>query len=131
MQNARLGRLGDYSRTSTDTHLCVVCSHEVMGPAITGSANVLINHRPALRVGDRGVHAGCCGPNTWHAKHGAVSVLINNRPAHRINDDVEHCGGDGTLIQGSANVLVGDFSKPAGDNDDDFLLAWIGWDVLP
>jgi uncharacterized Zn-binding protein involved in type VI secretion len=67
----------------------------------------MVNGKPALRVGDTGVHAACCGPNTWTAIKGSATVLINNMPAHRMGDNDMHCGGPGTLIEGSPDVIVG------------------------
>jgi uncharacterized Zn-binding protein involved in type VI secretion len=78
-----------------------------MGPAIAGSADVLVNGRPALRQGDNGIHAACCGPNTWSATGGSATVFINGKGAHRLGDADQHCGGLGKLVEGSANVLVG------------------------
>jgi uncharacterized Zn-binding protein involved in type VI secretion len=79
----------------------------VIGPAIVGSPNVLINKLPAVRVGDVGVHAACCGPNMWEAKVGSGTVKINGKAAHRMNDMDKHCGGVGKMIEGSPNVIVG------------------------
>lgn len=101
------GRLGDKSFVPVDAHGCLVCPHPAIGPAIQGSPNVLVNYRPALRVGDPGTHAACCGPNTWTAQTGSGTVLINGRPAHRQGDMDAHCGGIGHLIEGSMNVIVG------------------------
>jgi len=61
-----------------------------------------------VRVGDPGIHAACCGPNTWNAKVGSSTVLINGRKAHRLGDLTKHCGGLGSTVQGSPNVIVGD-----------------------
>jgi uncharacterized Zn-binding protein involved in type VI secretion len=101
------GRLGDKSQAPADAHGCLACPHPVIGPAIKGSPNVLVNFRPALRVGDTGIHAACCGPNMWTAVKGSATVLINNMPAHRMGDMDQHCGGVGTLIEGSPDVIVG------------------------
>ncbi|MDJ0819195.1 MAG: PAAR domain-containing protein [Desulfobacterales bacterium] len=101
------GRLGDKSQGTPDFHGCPSCPHPVIGPAVQGSPNVLVNFRPALRVGDAGIHAACCGPNTWTAVKGSSTVLINNMPAHRMGDMDQHCGGVGTLIEGSTDVIVG------------------------
>jgi len=101
------GRLGDKSQCPADAHGCLACPHPVVGPAIQGSPDVLVNFRPALRVGDMGIHAPCCGPNTWTAVKGSATVLINNMPAHRMGDHDQHCGGVGALIEGSADVIVG------------------------
>jgi uncharacterized Zn-binding protein involved in type VI secretion len=80
----------------------------VVGPALDGSPNTHINDRPALRVGDRGAHDGCCGPNGWTVAAGAATVLINDRPLARVGDAVIHCGGEGQLVSGSPDVEVGD-----------------------
>ncbi|MEZ5364680.1 MAG: hypothetical protein R2748_20670 [Bryobacterales bacterium] len=102
------GRVADLSRASVDAHGCPACPHMCVGPAMTGSPTVFINDRPALRLGDMGTHAACCGPNTWQAIAGSRSVFINDRPAHRQGDEAQHCGGIGRLITGSPNVLISD-----------------------
>lgn len=102
------GRLGDKGHVPACVHGCPACPHLAVGPAITGSPDVRCDGRPALRVGDRGVHAACCGANTWSATEGARTVMINNRPAHRMHDAQQHCGGQGRLIEGSPTVMVDD-----------------------
>lgn len=101
------GRLGDKSQVPADAHGCPACPHPCIGPAIQGSPDTNVNGRPALRVGDKGVHAACCGPNMWTASQGSGTVFINNKPAHRMGDADQHCGGSGKLIEGSPNVIVG------------------------
>ena len=101
------GRLGDKSQAPVDAHGCPICPHPVIGPAVTGSPDVMVNNRPALRLTDQGVHAPCCGPNIWTAVTGSATVMINNLPAHRMGDTDMHCGGPGTLIEGSTDVIVG------------------------
>lgn len=98
---------------SVDDHGRPCCPHVASGPAITGSANVQINGRKALRVGDFGTHSSCCGAERWESDGGAPAVLINGRKAHRVRDVDDHCGGQGYLAEGSANVLVGNYSKDA------------------
>ncbi len=100
-------RLGDKALVPADAHGCPACPHTATGPAIAGSPNVVVNGRPAIRVDDPGIHAACCGPNTWNAKTGSGSVFINGRAAHRLGDVVKHCGGMGQTVEGSANVFVG------------------------
>jgi uncharacterized Zn-binding protein involved in type VI secretion len=100
-------RLGDKSFVPADAHGCPACPHPCIGPAIAGSPDVLVNNRPAIRVGDPGIHAPCCGPNTWTAKSGSGTVFINNKAAHRIADNDQHCGGMGQMIEGSQNVITG------------------------
>jgi uncharacterized Zn-binding protein involved in type VI secretion len=101
------GRLGDSAKATSDQHGCPGCPHVGQGPAIIGSSDVLINGRPALRVDDTGLHASCCGTNMWRVKQGSSSVFINGKRAHRKDDGTTHCGGDGTLQEGSDDVLVG------------------------
>lgn len=102
------GRLGDKSQAPADGHGCPACPHPVIGPAVQGSPNVFVNSRPAVRVGDMGIHAACCGPNMWKAVEGSATVFFNGKPAHRMGDKDQHCGGSGKLINGSSNVYVGD-----------------------
>ncbi len=102
------GRVSDLAQAPADAHGCPACPHPVVGPAISGSSDVLTNGLPSLRVGDPGVHAACCGPNKWNAKTGSATVLINGRRAHRLSDMTKHCGGIGQLVGGSPNVIVGD-----------------------
>lgn len=101
------GRIEHRSYVSSDSHKSSCCPHALVGAHVSGSANVLINKSRALRVGDKGVHFGCCGSNRSVAISGASHVLINNRPAHRVSDTQQHCGGIGQLAEGSKNVLVG------------------------
>ena len=107
---AQAGRKGDQARCPADSHGCPKCPHDVQGPAVEGSPNVEINGQRALRVGDRGSHGSCCGPNQWQAVGGAPGVFINGQKAHRVGDDVAHCGGHGALATGSGNVLIGDLA---------------------
>jgi uncharacterized Zn-binding protein involved in type VI secretion len=102
------GRLGDKAFTPADAHGCPLCPHPVVGPSTGGSPNVRVNSRAALRADDPGMHAACCGPNTWHAAQGSGTVRINSKPAHRLGDRVTACGGVGSLIEGSSNVNVGE-----------------------
>jgi uncharacterized Zn-binding protein involved in type VI secretion len=103
-----MGRVGDRARAPEDSHGGLCCDHDVIGPATTGSADVLVGDAPALRVGDQGVHDGCCDDGTWVAVGGSASVLVNDRPAHGVGDATRHCGGDGALVEGAGDVLVGD-----------------------
>ena len=100
-------RLGDKSQVPSDGHGCPACPHNCVGPAVAGSPDVFVNSLPAIRVGDPGVHAACCGPNTWTAKDGSSSVFINGQAAHRKDDADTHCGGNGRMIEGSSNVFTG------------------------
>lgn len=101
------GRVGDNAFNPADVHGCPACPHPVTGPGQSGSPDTLVNSMQALRVGDPGKHAACCGPNMWNAAAGSGTVFINNIPAHRLGDMTTHCGGVGNLIVGSPNVIVG------------------------
>lgn len=102
-----MSRLGDKAQAPVDAHGCPACPHPVIGPAITGSQDVMINFKPALRMGDKGIHAICCGPNTWQPIKGSGTVLINGKPAVRLGDTTQHCGGVGQMVEGSTDVIVG------------------------
>jgi len=67
----------------------------------------------AVRLGDPGIHAACCGSNTWKAASGSATVFINNKAAVRLGDKTQHCGGVGQMLEGSNNVMIGD-STSAG-----------------
>ncbi len=101
------GRLGDQAQVQSDAHGCPGCPHPGVGPAIAGSPDVFINGRSALRKDDLGLHAVCCGTNMWQANAGSGTVFINGKAAHRKNDATKHCGGQGKLIEGSDDVIVG------------------------
>ena len=101
------GRVSDLSQVPADAHGCPACPHPCIGPATKGSPNVKVNGMPALRVTDSGIHAACCGPNTWVAQAGSATVFINNLKAHRMGDADTHCGGVGRLVGGSPNVVTG------------------------
>lgn len=101
------GRVSDLAQAPADAHGCPACPHPVVGPALQGSPDVLVNFLPALRVDDPGMAVPCCDGNTWNAKMGSTTVMINNKGAHRLGDMTKHCGGVGKLITGSPDVIVG------------------------
>jgi uncharacterized Zn-binding protein involved in type VI secretion len=86
------GRLGDKASVQSDAHGCPACPHPAVGPATSGSPDVNVNGRPALRVDDLGPHAPCCGPAMWTAQSGAANVFINGKAAFRMNDPSTHSG---------------------------------------
>ena len=83
LRDAAAGRVSDKAQCNSDAHGCIACAHTVVGPAIQGSPDVIINSLPALRVGDPGLHAVCCGTNMWQAAKGAQTVVINGKAAYR------------------------------------------------
>lgn len=101
-------KLGDIAKCPSDGHGCPACPHPPAGPLVGGSSDVIVNGLAAARVNDPGIHAACCGPNTWNAKAGSGTVFINGKKAHRKGDSTKHCGGNGTMKQGSGDVFTGD-----------------------
>lgn len=99
-------RKGDKSHCPADGHGCPGCPHSVVGPGVSGSPDVKINGKPVMRVGDVGIHAACCGSNTWRAIQGSPNVFVNGRAIHRLGDADQHCGGVGKMIEGSQDVFI-------------------------
>lgn len=131
----RAARAGDAARTphggdddGGDDERCDRCPHDEVGRSATGSVNVLVNRRRALRVGDKGVHETCQGTGEWEATHGAPRVLINNKRAHRLGDDVRYRGGwTGHTVQGSPDVLIGNYV--AGERAEQFAASMVLTDM--
>jgi uncharacterized Zn-binding protein involved in type VI secretion len=76
------------------------CPHAVVGPITTGSPTVYIGGKPAARVGDVGVAAADCGPNSFKIIDGDSSVMIDGRPAAKIGSQTDHYGGLGSIVGG-------------------------------
>jgi uncharacterized Zn-binding protein involved in type VI secretion len=38
---------------------------------------------------------------------GSGTVFVNDIPAVRLGDTTQHCGGVGSIISGSPNVIIG------------------------
>ncbi|MHB8736765.1 MAG: PAAR domain-containing protein [Terriglobales bacterium] len=92
MTRARgLGRMGD--RWVGQMH----DGTPVEGVALSGSTNVRINGRPAMRVGDVGVVATPQGPRIWRATMGAATVRANGVALHRQGDLSVAVGAHGRL----------------------------------
>jgi uncharacterized Zn-binding protein involved in type VI secretion len=110
--------IGDLAKTTTPhTHGCPACPHICQGPAITASANVKVGGKLALRQGDMGLHAVCCGPNMWVVQQASGQVFINGSPMVRVGDKTLHCStSPGKMITGSGVVVDGSgmFSTPFG-----------------
>ncbi|MCX4027988.1 PAAR domain-containing protein [Endozoicomonas sp. SM1973] len=75
-------------------------------PSITGSTNVLINGRPAIKAGDMYMPHGCpnCPPHPGSLAAGSSSVMINGSAAGRVGDRIS-CGG--SVAMGSSDVFIG------------------------
>ena len=81
------------------SHGCIGCPHYVEGVIDQGSQTVLIDGKPAARVGDGGHHVGCCGPGSFTIVEGNSQVLIDGKPAVKFGCQVKTCGGVGTVIR--------------------------------
>lgn len=84
----------------------VHCSGYVIA---SGSADVLVNGRPAARVGDAStVHlrpvGKKCFPHVATISAGSTSVLVNGRPVARVGSPLAGCT---FIISGSSDVIVG------------------------
>jgi len=99
----------DQSQNPADSHGCTSCAHPVVGPAITGSSDTIVEGQPVLRAqaADSGVHSSCCGPNTWVTQAGSSTVTVNDIPVVRLGDATVHCGGPGVIITGAGTVIIG------------------------
>ena len=102
---ARVGP--DKAKIEADGHGCNGCTHTCTGPAVSGSVTVIVNGKPVVRESDNGIHAACCGPNTWVTKTYSATVKANGLGVHRKNDMTTHCGGTGKMTAGSDNVIAG------------------------
>ena len=108
--------VGDKALCPADSHGCPGCAHTVIGPIKAGSTRVKINGRGVARVGDTGVHAACCGPNTFKIVSGDSNLLVDGRPAARLGDKTQHCGGMGHVVEAAvtiSNEFAGTFSGSA------------------
>lgn len=109
--------LGDTALCPSHSHGCIQCPHlDCKGPITTGSPTVMLrgplgSDLPAARAGDRGVHAVCCGPNTFEIVGGDPQVLIDGQPAALIGGVTRHCGGAGmgTIVMNTTDP------PPSGD----------------
>ena len=102
-------RMNDIYMNPADAHGCLACPHGVKGPAVTGSSDTNVEGQALLRASgtDGGVHAACCGPNTWATMQGSGTVYVNDIPVVRLGDTTVHCGGVGAMISSCGTVNVG------------------------
>lgn len=66
------------------------------------TTTVLVNSLPVARMGDIVITA--CG-HMGYVMNGSTTVLTQSLPTARIGDIVSGCCFQGTIIQGSSNVL--------------------------
>lgn len=100
-------RVGDQTfGICDDHHKC--CPHSRGGKCTSGSANVFVNGKAAVRAGDAG---SCrCAHNAEFELHGgSATVYINGRSAIRIADAAgcKKCDQAGQVCSGSRDVMIG------------------------
>ena len=105
MSGKKAARLGDIG----SAHGCFPPT-----PIISGSPDIVINNRPAARVGDPLAPHGCavCPPHPRSISAGSSTVIFNNKPASRVGDAIG-CGG--SVSTGSGDVIIGDQGLQAPD----------------
>ncbi|HMT75992.1 MAG TPA: PAAR domain-containing protein, partial [Chitinophagaceae bacterium] len=108
--------IGSIAFCPFDAHGCIGCSHAVSGPVITGNGNVLINGMPVACEGDRGVHAACCGGNSFVITDGDPNVLINGKKVAKIGSRTQHCGGGGHIVSTGGSVSSSDAYMALSDD---------------
>lgn len=94
----KAARLGDVGAG----HGCFPSSN-----ATSGSPDVSINGKPAVRVSDTYASHGCgvCAPHGRALAAGSATVSMNGLASGRIGDAID-CGG--VAATGSPNVFIGD-----------------------
>lgn len=100
-------RVGARAFAPSDAHGCPGCPHPVSGVVISGSTQVLIGGLPVACEGDRGVQAGCCGPNQFVISGGDDNVRINGRRVAMIGSPTTHCGGRGHIVASAPSGEIG------------------------
>lgn len=100
----RYARVGSYAYCPADAHGSMADPLSVIGPVMTGNANVLINGLPVACEGDRGRHAACAGSNTFTISGGDDEVLINGKRVAKPGSPTTHCGGSGHIISVEGSV---------------------------
>ena len=98
------------ARSIIDRNTCILDAHKpaaVTGKIINGSPNVKVNLFGAVRVTDSFFHSACSGSNRFTCIMGSSSVFVNLKPVVRMGDQTQHCGGIGSWIIGSTNVIAG------------------------
>ena len=108
--------IGSMALCPSDAHGCIACAHTVTGPVITGNGNVLIDGMPVACEGDRGVHAGCCGGNSFVITGGDPEVLINGKKVAKIGSSTQHCGGNGHIVSTGSGVSTRDAYMALSDD---------------
>lgn len=98
----------------------------VTGQLASGSSDVYINNRPAIRahlsVGACDEHSG----SPQRVAEGSIKVFINNYPAARIGDRLT-CSAE--IFSGSPDVFIGG-GKIQTDEISPEIPEWINWAML-
>ncbi len=103
----RYARVGSLATCPADAHGSPADPFKVVGPVMTGNANVLINGLPVACEGDRGRHAACAGSNTFTITGGDDEVLFNGKRAAKQGSETTHCGGMGYIFSVESKTTDG------------------------
>lgn len=88
----------------SDSHTCPIPTPHVGGPISSGSATVIVEGRPAARVGDAAI---CVGGGSDSISTGSATVIIDGAAAARLGDSTAH---GGVITGGASTVIIGDSS---------------------
>ena len=100
-----VARVGD-THKGICSHGASCCPHNVSGPIVSGSPNVIANGSPVARLGDAVTH-DCPHCGTGEISSASETVKANGIGVARIGDSVVYPGGGGTIVSGSPDVFAG------------------------
>ncbi len=104
---ARVGDIAVGAPHCHSVHPWSPVPHPVTGPIQTGAATVFIENMQAARLNDTGVHAACCGPNTFQIVSSSATCIIEGMAAARMGDSTLHCSmAPGSIVSGAATVMI-------------------------
>ncbi len=98
----------------------------VTGSLISGSFNVFVNGRPAVRAH---LSQGICGDHSGSPQlvaQGSSTVFINGQPAARM-EDMLTCSA--VISAGSPNVFIGGATVTTDDISPE-IPGWVNWTML-
>jgi uncharacterized Zn-binding protein involved in type VI secretion len=106
-QAARVGDIAVGTPHCHSVHPWSPVPHPVSGPIQTGAATVYIENSQAARLNDMGIHAACCGPNTYMIVSASGTCIIEGSAAARVGDTTLHCGtAAGSIVSGASTTMI-------------------------
>jgi len=113
--NAIRARLGDKASSRRRCARVSRLSAPAVGPIVTARRR-LRQQQARGAAGRSGIHAVCCGPNTFTIQRGSPTVYVNGQALRAMNDQTKHCGASGPIIEAPPTVNIDD---GAGAQDSD------------